>query len=43
MGTTNTSAPANQDYHVKDISLAEWGHKEIAIAEHEMPGLISVG
>jgi len=43
MGTTNTSSPANQDYHVKDISLAEWGHKEIAIAEHEMPGLISVG
>lgn len=43
MGTTNTSAPANQDYHVKDISLAEWGHKEIAIAEHEMPGLVSVG
>ncbi len=43
MGTTNTTAPANQDYHVKDISLAEWGHKEIAIAEHEMPGLISVG
>ena len=43
MGTTNTSAPANQDYHIKDISLAEWGHKEIAIAEHEMPGLISVG
>ncbi len=43
MGTTTTSAPASQDYHVKDISLAEWGHKEIAIAEHEMPGLVSVG
>jgi len=34
-----SSAP---DYHVKDISLAEWGRKEISIAEHEMPGLISV-
>lgn len=30
------------DYHVKDISLAEWGHKEIAISNHEMPGLMSV-
>jgi len=30
------------DYKVKDISLAEWGRKEITIAEHEMPGLMSV-
>lgn len=30
------------DYHVKDISLAEWGRKEIEVAEHEMPGLMSV-
>ena len=30
------------DYKVKDIGLAAWGHKEIAIAETEMPGLISV-
>lgn len=30
------------DYKIKDISLAEWGHKEIAIAETEMPGLIAV-
>jgi len=30
------------DYKVKDISLASWGHKEIAIAETEMPGLIAV-
>lgn len=30
------------DYKVKDISLAEWGRKEIGIAEHEMPGLMSV-
>ncbi|MCF7687330.1 MAG: adenosylhomocysteinase [Cephaloticoccus sp.] len=43
MGTVTTSAPATQDYHVKDISLAEWGHKEISIAEHEMPGLVSIG
>ncbi|MFM1852450.1 MAG: hypothetical protein RIS54_2134 [Verrucomicrobiota bacterium] len=38
----STNAPAQQDFHVKDISLAEWGRKEIDIAEHEMPGLVSV-
>ncbi|HRN84950.1 MAG TPA: adenosylhomocysteinase, partial [Hyphomicrobium sp.] len=30
-----------QDYIVKDISLADWGRKEIAIAETEMPGLMA--
>jgi len=30
------------DYKVKDISLASWGRKEIAIAESEMPGLMAV-
>jgi adenosylhomocysteinase len=30
------------DYKIKDIALAAWGHKEIAIAETEMPGLIAV-
>ncbi len=30
------------DYKVKDISLAEWGRKEIAIAELEMPGLMAL-
>src|SRR5215216_7233876 len=30
------------DYKVKDIGLAEWGRKEITIAEKEMPGLMSV-
>ena len=29
------------DYIVKDISLADWGRKEIAIAETEMPGLMA--
>lgn len=33
---------ANQDYKVKDISLAAWGRKEIEIAEAEMPGLMSL-
>jgi adenosylhomocysteinase len=30
------------DYKIKDISLAQWGRKEIAIAEHEMPGLMAI-
>ncbi len=30
------------DFKVADISLAEWGHKEIAIAETEMPGLVTL-
>ncbi len=29
------------DYEIKDISLADWGKKEIAIAETEMPGLMA--
>ena len=31
-----------QDYKVADLSLAEWGRKEIAIAETEMPGLMAL-
>ena len=31
-----------RDYKVADISLAEWGRKEIAIAETEMPGLMAL-
>ncbi len=34
--------PTSHDYKVKDISLAEWGRKEIAMAEDEMPGLMAV-
>ena len=30
------------EYTVKDIALAEWGRKEIEIAEKEMPGLVSI-
>src|SRR6202047_3401547 len=37
--TAKKAAP--QDYVVKDIGLAEWGRKEIAIAEIEMPGLMA--
>jgi adenosylhomocysteinase len=31
-----------KDYYVRDISLAEWGRKEISVAEQEMPGLMAI-
>ena len=34
--------PNFTDYKVADIGLAEWGHKEISIAEVEMPGLMAI-
>ncbi|MCH9026309.1 MAG: adenosylhomocysteinase [Proteobacteria bacterium] len=37
---TATALPA--DYEVADMSLAEWGRKEMAIAETEMPGLMAL-
>ncbi len=30
------------DYKVRDFSLAEWGRKEISMAEDEMPGLMAL-
>ncbi len=30
------------DYKIADINLAEWGRKEIVLAEKEMPGLMSL-
>lgn len=33
---------ASNDYKVKDINLAEWGKKEIILAEKEMPGLMAL-
>jgi len=32
----------NMNYKVKDISLADWGRKEVEIAEKEMPGLLAI-
>ena len=32
----------NFNYKVADIGLAEFGHREIAIAENEMPGLMAI-
>jgi adenosylhomocysteinase len=31
-----------QDYKVADISLADWGRREITLAEGEMPGLMNL-
>src|SRR5277367_2546001 len=33
---------ASPAFKVADLSLADWGRKEISIAEHEMPGLMSI-
>ena len=42
--TTPTITPLelNLPYKVKDISLAEWGRKEMLLSENEMPGLMAV-
>ncbi len=40
--STEPAVALGNDYHVADISLAEWGRREIAIAETEMPGLMAV-
>jgi adenosylhomocysteinase len=39
---TATLETTATDYKVADLSLADWGRKEINIAEHEMPGLMSI-
>ena len=39
---TTVFETAITDYKVADMSLADWGRKEINIAEHEMPGLVSI-
>ncbi|HMJ35944.1 MAG TPA: adenosylhomocysteinase [Baekduia sp.] len=36
----STTAPTHTDFKVADLSLAEFGRKEIRLAEHEMPGLM---
>ena len=41
MGTATVNQTA-AEFKVADLSLAEWGRKEISIAEYEMPGLMSI-
>jgi adenosylhomocysteinase len=36
------SSTSSQDHHVADLSLADWGRKEILIAQTEMPGLMAI-
>src|SRR6202022_3042950 len=38
----NAAVKPQSDFLVKDLSLAEWGRKEIKIAETEMPGLMAI-
>ena len=40
--TTLTTETKSLPYKVKDISLADFGRREIEIAEHEMPGLMAI-
>lgn len=42
MSTATLEKTAYLPYKVKDISLAEWGRKEIRLAEAEMPGLMAI-
>ncbi|WP_372863922.1 adenosylhomocysteinase, partial [Spongiibacter sp.] len=42
MTATATAVENFSDYKVADISLAEWGRKELNIAESEMPALMSL-
>ncbi|MEU4890148.1 adenosylhomocysteinase, partial [Streptomyces xinghaiensis] len=37
-----TTAANGRDFKVADLSLAAFGRKEIALAEHEMPGLMAI-
>ncbi|MEK9658051.1 MAG: adenosylhomocysteinase [bacterium] len=38
----NTSVATDADYKIADLSLADFGRKEISISEHEMPGLMAL-
>ena len=40
--STVLTTPVTTEYKVADIKLADWGRKEISIAEFEMPGLMSI-
>jgi adenosylhomocysteinase len=40
--SVNSGSADNQDFKVKDLSLWEWGRKEIQMAEKEMPGLMAL-
>src|SRR5207247_2986725 len=42
MISSTAKTNAKQDFKIADINLADWGRKEISIAEKEMPGLMAI-
>ena len=42
MSTKTVTETKTNDYKIRDISLADWGRREISIAEKEMPGLMAI-
>jgi len=42
MSPTTIEPKKTHDYKIRDINLADWGRKEISIAEKEMPGLMAI-
>jgi adenosylhomocysteinase len=40
--TSTPHPPISADFHVADLALADWGRKEMAIAESEMPALMAI-
>ncbi|NBV49474.1 MAG: hypothetical protein EBR95_10665, partial [Verrucomicrobia bacterium] len=42
MATALTASKKFTDFKVADLGLAEWGRKELQVAEHEMPGLMAL-
>ncbi len=42
MNAVINSTPSSSDFHIADLALADWGRKEILIAETEMPGLMAI-
>src|SRR6476469_159970 len=42
MNTKTITKTQTSDYKIRDITLADWGRKEISIAEREMPGLMAI-
>lgn len=42
MNQPAVTTPTHQDFRVADLSLAEWGRREIRIAETEMPALMTI-
>src|SRR5438876_1054794 len=42
IATPASPAPTRTDFKIADLALAEFGRKEITLAEHEMPGLMAL-